>query len=63
MEQKTALKTMERALKEGKALDEQLTELVENEVTPALLSAREGREEAGNGQGRTSKKTSERAAT
>jgi hypothetical protein len=63
MEQKTALKTMERALKEGKALDEQLTELAENEVTPALLSAGEAREEAGNGQGRTRKKTSERAAT
>jgi len=64
MEQKTALKTMERALKEGKALDEQLTELAENEVTPALLSAESGaREEDGNGQSQTRRKSSQRVAT
>jgi len=64
MEQKTALKTMERALKAGKALDEQLTELAENEVTPALLSAESGaREEDGNGQSQTRRKSSQRVAT
>ncbi len=29
---------MERALKEGKSLDQQLTQLSEQEITPALLS-------------------------
>lgn len=37
--QKSAVKAMERALKEGKQLDEQLTQLAEAELTPALLSA------------------------
>lgn len=41
--QKSAVKTMERALKEGKTLDEELTQLAEQEVTPALMS--EGAEE------------------
>jgi ferritin-like metal-binding protein YciE len=36
--QKTAAKAMERAIKEGKDVDQKLTELAENEVTPALLS-------------------------
>lgn len=36
--QKTVVKAMERALKEGKDVDQQLTELAEKEVTPALLS-------------------------
>ena len=35
--QKSVVKAMERALKEGKALDERLTQLAESEVTPALL--------------------------
>jgi ferritin-like metal-binding protein YciE len=61
MEQKTALKTMERALKEGKTLDEQLTALAETEVTPALLSG-ESVDEA-NSEGQTRRKSSERAAT
>lgn len=38
LEQKTVVRSMERALKEGKALDEQLTELADQEITPALLS-------------------------
>jgi len=63
MEQKTALKTMERALKEGKALDEQLTELAENEVTPALLSAESDSEGNSQGQTQNRKKASERATT
>jgi ferritin-like metal-binding protein YciE len=36
--QKTASKAMEAALKEGTPFDEQLTELAEQEITPALLS-------------------------
>ena len=35
--QKSVAKAMERALKEGKAFDEQLTQLAESEITPALL--------------------------
>jgi ferritin-like metal-binding protein YciE len=38
---KTTVKAMERALKEGKALDEQLTQLAEQEITPQLLAEEE----------------------
>jgi ferritin-like metal-binding protein YciE len=34
----TVVKSMERALEEGKALDQQLTQLAEQEITPALLA-------------------------
>lgn len=43
--QQTAVKAMERALKEGKAMDEQLTELAEQEITPQLLSEQSDAEE------------------
>jgi ferritin-like metal-binding protein YciE len=46
MEQKTVVRSMERALKEGKSLDEELTQLAETEVTPALLSQSAGEEDA-----------------
>jgi ferritin-like metal-binding protein YciE len=50
LEQETTVESMERALKEGKAMDEQLTELAEQEITPQLLSEEsdedEGEEEA-----------------
>lgn len=36
--EETAAKAMERALEEGKRFDEELTELAEREVTPALLA-------------------------
>lgn len=39
LEQKSAVKAMERALKEGKSFDEELTRLAEQEITPALLSS------------------------
>jgi ferritin-like metal-binding protein YciE len=54
MKQKTAVRTMERALKEGKTLDEELTQLSETEITPALLSegSREQQEQGGR-QGRS----------
>jgi len=35
---KTAARAMENALKEGKSLDERLTQLAEKEITPALLA-------------------------
>jgi ferritin-like metal-binding protein YciE len=38
LEQRSAVKAMERALKEGKSMDEELTRLAEEEITPALLS-------------------------
>jgi ferritin-like metal-binding protein YciE len=44
--QKTAIRAMDRALKEGGAFDERLTKLAETEVTPALL-AMDGSEDDG----------------
>jgi ferritin-like metal-binding protein YciE len=35
--QKTVIKSMERALDEGKSFDQELTQLAEKEITPALL--------------------------
>jgi ferritin-like metal-binding protein YciE len=43
--QKTAVKAMDRALEEGKSLDEQLTQLCAQEVFPQLLSGAEDMEE------------------
>lgn len=43
--QETTVEAMERALKEGKAMDEQLTELAEQEITPQLLSEESDEEE------------------
>jgi len=58
-EQTDAAKAMERAIKEGKKFDEQLTELAEGEITPALLEGAEEDveddsedEEAQSGRGR-----------
>lgn len=45
--QKSAVKAMDRALEEGKELDEQLTQLAEQEVTPALMSQASEEEEEG----------------
>jgi ferritin-like metal-binding protein YciE len=36
--EKTAARSMERAIKEGKSFDEELTKLADKEITPALLS-------------------------
>jgi ferritin-like metal-binding protein YciE len=50
--QKAVVRSMERALKEGKSLDEELTQLAEGEVTPAILSQGSDEEEAdSDGQG------------
>ncbi len=48
MDQKTVVRSMERALKEGKSLDEELTQLAEREITPAILSQDSGEEEPGS---------------
>ena len=67
--EKNAARSMERALKEGKAFDEQLTALAEKEVTPALLAqaaesedAEDDEDTAGRGQRRSAKKSGERRA-
>jgi ferritin-like metal-binding protein YciE len=44
VQQQTAVKAMERALNEGKNVDQQLTQLAEDEITPALLSGEPGEE-------------------
>jgi ferritin-like metal-binding protein YciE len=46
VEEKTTVQAMQRALKEGGQLDERLTKLAEEEITPELLSGKEsaGRE-------------------
>ena len=43
--EETTVKSMERALEEGKAMDQQLTELAEQEITPQLLAEEEGEEQ------------------
>ena len=43
--QRSTVRAMERALKEGKSFDEELTDLAEQEIAPALLSAQDGEAE------------------
>ena len=43
---KTATRAMERALKEGKGVDEKLTQLAEKDITPALLTDADDEEDA-----------------
>jgi len=51
-EQNRAAKAMERALKEGKKFDEQLTQLAQEEVTPSLLEDDDAGSGSGSGSGR-----------
>lgn len=44
-EQRTAVKAMERALKEGKRYDEELTQLAESEINPQLMPEEAGEED------------------
>jgi ferritin-like metal-binding protein YciE len=44
-EQRTVVKAMERALKEGKRFDEELTQLAESEINPQLMPEEAGEEE------------------
>lgn len=61
--QKTVVRSMERALKGGKTFDQQLTQLAEKELTPALLqeSDRESNEE--ENQSRSRRSAGERRAS
>jgi ferritin-like metal-binding protein YciE len=53
--QSSVVSSMERALKEGKAFDEELTQLAEKEVMPLLLSEESEEEEASSTRSRTAK--------
>jgi ferritin-like metal-binding protein YciE len=56
--QKDVVQAMERVLREGKALDERLTELAERDITPALLAEEpDERLEEGDGQRRSRSNT------
>jgi ferritin-like metal-binding protein YciE len=46
LDQNTTVRAMERALKEGKAYDEELTQLAEKELTPALMEGESAEEDA-----------------
>jgi ferritin-like metal-binding protein YciE len=61
VEQRSVARAMERALKEGKRFDEQLTQLAEKELHPALLSrGPAGRQTASTGRGRSRQNVMER---
>jgi ferritin-like metal-binding protein YciE len=45
LDQQDVVRAMEHALSEGKTLDEELTELAEGEITPALLAGESEEEE------------------
>lgn len=62
--EKNAARSMERAIKEGKSFDEELTELAEKEITPALLSQASGEDDGSAGSRRRSNRNGgERRAT
>jgi ferritin-like metal-binding protein YciE len=62
--EKDAARSMERAIKEGKSFDEELTELAEKEITPALLSQGSAEDEGSSGnRSRANKNGGERRAT
>jgi ferritin-like metal-binding protein YciE len=54
--QKTAVRAMDRALKEGGKFDERLTELAERELTPALLAMESGEDDSDTGSDRSKKR-------
>lgn len=66
LEQSSVVEAMETALEEGKALDEELTEIAEGELYPALMGGmdeeEEEPEEAPRGRGRKSNRTNRREA-
>jgi ferritin-like metal-binding protein YciE len=47
LEHDKAVEAMERALEEGKRLDDELTELAESEINPTMMAGSEGEEEGG----------------
>ena len=60
---KTATRAMDRALKEGKGVDEKLTQLAEKDITPALLSAADDEEDAATSARSQKESSSESGAT
>jgi ferritin-like metal-binding protein YciE len=58
-----AARSMERAIKEGKSFDEELTELAEKEITPALLSQSPDEDEGAGGNRSRVRNGGERRAT
>lgn len=54
--QKGAVKAMDRALKEGKALDEKLTQIAERDLTPTLVTEESDSEDSGTSRGRSRKR-------
>jgi ferritin-like metal-binding protein YciE len=52
--QQKVVEAMERALEEGKRYDEEMTELAESEVNPAMLESEEEEESEGGGSSRKS---------
>jgi ferritin-like metal-binding protein YciE len=55
--QQKVVEAMERALEEGKRYDEQMTQLAESEINPAMLDGDDADDEGGKGNG-SSKKSS-----
>jgi hypothetical protein len=49
MNQQSVVKTMERVLDEGKRFDNEMTELAEQEVNPAMLANGEDQEQEDEG--------------
>ena len=62
--EKNAARSMERAIKEGVSFDEELTELAEKEITPALLAQASGEDDSSaGGRSRSNRNGGERRAT
>ncbi len=60
MDEETTVDVMERVLEEGKAMDEELTELAEREINPAMIEAGEEMEEETT-RGRSGRRSSDEA--
>jgi ferritin-like metal-binding protein YciE len=69
LDHKTVVRAMERALKEGKSYDEQLTQLAETQIIPALLEGESADENAAeerqddSGRNRAGERTERRTST
>jgi ferritin-like metal-binding protein YciE len=60
---KTAAQAMERALKEGKSFDEELTQFAEKEITPALTAGDDSQEEEDDESGESQSGSRRKAAS
>ena len=52
LDQQKVVEGMERVLEEGKRFDQEMTELAENEINPAMLSGQEEQQEEGTSRSR-----------